>query len=954
VLKHVQTQTAALDRRFEACVADWDGTLVPDRSADAARVRTLIEALCAEGFDVVVITGTNVDNVDGQLRARPSGPGRLVFCVNRGSEVFECDQNGLHPLMRRVATPTEDSQLDRAAALSVERLAAHGLETAIVAQRLNRRKIDIIPLAEWADPPKANITQLVAAVQARMHAVGISAIADVVAIAHAAATDAGIPEARITSDGKYVEIGLTDKADAARWAFADLWAHGIGAGDVLVAGDEFGMLGGVPGSDSLMLVAEAKGSLAVTVGAEPFGPPSDVFALPGGPDAILGVLDDQLLRRQQGEPPMPRPAGDWCIVVDGIDAEHERSHASVLTIADGCIGTTGAPLLSDSTATPETLAAGFYEGEGAEERLRLCPQWSQLPAELSKQARVRRTLDLRTGVLVHDVEESGTTLSAVAFSSLAEPGTAVLWAAGGPRLLLPVEVAAMETEVVTPQSGELGVYLDEHRRDSSSGRAVLDRIAVFAHGDVRIAKERALVARRRGISSLHREHREAWSRRWADADICITGDAQLQRNVRFSLFQLMSAVRSEGEAALGARGLSGDGYRGHVFWDSDVFVLPFLAATCPAAARAMLEYRVRRLGAALQQARDQGLDGAKFPWESASTGREVTPAAVVGPRGEKVRVLTGEMEDHIVADVVWAASRYAEWTADEAFRRGPLTRLLVETARYWASRIECDADGSAHIRHVIGPDEYHENVDDNAFTNVLARWNLRTAAIQAGADCDEREVRRWSTLADHIVDGLDPHTLLYEQFAGFSRLQPFPLRKIYGPAPIAADSVIGFGRIQALQVVKQADVLMLHHMVPNEVAPGSLKVNLDYYLPMTAHGSSLSPAVHAGLLARESQHTDALELLQLAARIDIDDVSGSTAHGLHMATMGGVWSALIEGFAGIHADGEGLTIRPRMPAEWEGLSVRLLYRGVRVEVRINSDGVHIDTDRPLPIVVSQD
>src|SRR4029077_801236 len=189
----------------------------------------------------------------------------------------------------------------------------------------------------------------------------------------------------------------------------------------------------------------------------------------------------------------------------------------------------------------------------------------------------------------------------------------------------------------------------------------------------------------------------------------------------------------------------------------------------------MLEYRVRRIGAAIEQAHAVGLEGAKFPWESASSGREITPTSVIGPRGEIVRVRTGEMEDHIVADVAWAACRYVDWTGDEAFRRGPLMPLLVETARYWASRIECDADGSAHIRHVIGPDEYHDDVDDNAFTNVMARWNLRAAASRAGGACDEREPRRWEALAETLVDGLDPQSLIYEQFSGFSRLAALPL-----------------------------------------------------------------------------------------------------------------------------------------------------------------------------------
>ena len=146
---------------------------------------------------------------------------------------------------------------------------------------------------------------------------------------------------------------------------------------------------------------------------------------------------------------------------------------------------------------------------------------------------------------------------------------------------------------------------------------------------------------------------------------------------------------------------------------------------------------------------------------------------------------------------------------------------------------------------------------------------------------------------------------------------------------------------------------MLYHMIPREVAPGSLKANLDYYLPMTSHGSSLSPAVHAGLLARVSRHAEALELLKLAARIDTDDVSRSTAGGLHVATMGGVWLALAEGFAGIEADGDGLSIQPHLPPDWDRLSLRLLYRGVRVEVRIDHDGVDVDTDRPLRVVTAR-
>ena len=232
---------------------------------------------------------------------------------------------------------------------------------------------------------------------------------------------------------------------------------------------------------------------------------------------------------------------------------------------------------------------------------------------------------------------------------------------------------------------------------------------------------------------------EAWARRWETADVVVEGDPGLQQALRLTLFHLMASVGDHGEAAVGARGLSGPAYRGHVFWDSDVFVLPFLAATHPPAARAMLEYRIRRLPAALEAARRLGRMGARFPWESAADGWDVTPRSAFDQVGRLVRIRTGELEEHIVADVAWATACYLDWTGDGDFEDGPGRDLLVQTARYWASRIRLDREGRGHIYGVIGPDEYHEPVDDNAFTNVMARWNLRRGAELAVSD-EERIV----------------------------------------------------------------------------------------------------------------------------------------------------------------------------------------------------------------------
>ena len=254
-----------------------------------------------------MVSGTHVGNVDGQLAARPTGPGRLYLCLNRGSEVFEVDRSGIHLVDRRDATPDEEDKLDRSAELTVDRLGARGLVARVVSSRLNRRKIDLIPEPAWAEPPKARLPELLAAVERRLARAGIGSLAGAAAIALKAAGDAGLRDAKITSDAKHVEIGLTDKADSARWAFRALSERGIGAGLVLVVGDEFAPLGDLQGSDSLMVVPEAAGATFVSVGPEPGGAPHGVIPLRGGPSAFCDAPRGSAGAAPGGAPPDDRP-----------------------------------------------------------------------------------------------------------------------------------------------------------------------------------------------------------------------------------------------------------------------------------------------------------------------------------------------------------------------------------------------------------------------------------------------------------------------------------------------------------------------------------------------------------------------------------------------------------------------------------------------------------------------
>jgi trehalose/maltose hydrolase-like predicted phosphorylase len=922
---------APLARRFEAIVFDWDGNAAADRVVDSARMRGLIEEACAAGLELAVVSDAQVGNVDGRLAARPAGPGALVLGLNRGSEVFRVDRDGPQRVWRRTASAEEDATLSRAAQLTVERLAARGLAARIVSEPLNRRRIDLLPES---------------ALQARLAAADIAGLTEVAEIARGAATDAGMAGPRVSSDAKHVEIGFTDKSDSGRWIMRELWRSGIAPGQVLIVDD-------------------ALGAPAVSAGVEPSGVPAGVVSIGGSAEMFAAVLEDQIAHRRRGELPVVEPDPAWALVIDGFDPLLERVHESLLTLADGLLGTRGSMVAEQPSGDPAVLMSDVYTRTGAEAHLLAAPRWNTIALDDSSLRSVRRVLDLHAGLLRQQLQSETGRIDALLLSSLARPATTALRVSDSgaglhsPRpLARPSGPACEEGEKdgfawmrVTGRPGSIVAAAHDHLGRTAAGR-VLDRLvayegAVRGAADENVALSRLQRAQRLGFDGLLAEHRREWASRWEDADVMIDGDPELQLAVRFAIFHLLASAADDGEAAVGARGLTGNAYRGHVFWDTDVYVLPFLAATHPQAARAMLEYRIRRLPAAMRAARSQKRAGARFPWESARTGQDVTPDHARDRRGELVPILTGPLEEHIVADVAWAAAHYIDWTGDEAFAAGPGRELIVQTARWWASRIEPDTHGRGHIRGVIGPDEYHENVDDNAYTNVMARWNLRRAADAGAGMVDEHERRRWLELADSIVDGYDPATEIYEQFAGFHALEPLLISELAPRLPIAADLLLGHERTRSAQVTKQADVLMLHYLVPDEVAAGSLQPNLDFYGPRTAHGSTLSPGVHAALLARAGRLAEALEMLRLTARIDLDDTGHTTAGGLHLAAMGSVWRTLALGFAGLRPVGGALAIDPVLASGWEALELRVRFRNSRVSVRVHPDAVEASADPPV-------
>ena len=953
----------ALKRRFEAIAFDWDGTAVSDRRADATPIRRQIEQLISLGVDVGVISGTHIENIDGQLRARPAGPGHLFLCVNRGSEIYEANSTGVHLVDRRTASPAEEAALDRGAQWTADALQARGLTPLPITRRFNRRKLDLIPTAGWEDPPKARIAELVDAVSERIRARGLGSLAAVIELAVRAAHEAGLEDPRVTTDGKFVEIGLTDKSESLRFLMATWWGSGIGSGLVVIAGDEMGPLGGVRGSDHYMLVPEAQRASVISVGVEPEGVPPEVAHIGGGPGAFLTFLEDQTLRHEKHQLPGIDIDPLWSVTVLGADHKLERVHQVLLTLASGTIGSGGAPCLRHPTVTPTVFVAGAFEGEGEESHLLRCPIWQESSALLPVDAEVRRVLDLRSGILWQEVSGANDSVRALGLAAIHRAGVVALAVEGLDGGEHPMVVSYRHPTIADARDRALNGA--SHQRVECDGGAVT--VAATARVVASPCGPRVDLVARYGrhdqgtdpavheevdVDTLVREHRGAWAARWKQADVVIRGDDELQRAVRFALFHLMSQAPDDPEAFVGARGLSGEAYRGHIFWDADVFVLPFLALTNPPAARAMLEYRIRRLPAARARAASFGKAGARFPWESAATGEDVTPARMRDQTGREVIIHTGTYEEHIVADVAWAACLYADWTGDTGFMGGPGGELMVETARYWASRCRSDDSGRMHIDAVIGPDEYHEIINDNAFTNVMARWNLRRALQlhdEGLVHVDDQELESWRLVAANLVDGYDPNTQLYEQFAGFYALAPFDLAQAVPHRPVAADLLVGYDVVHRSQIVKQADVLMLHHMVPEEIATGSLAANFAYYEPRTAHGSSLSPGVHAGLLARLGRPDEAVDLLRLVGRLDLDDVTGTTAGGLHLAAMGSLWQALAFGFAGLSLTASGIALDPHVPSSWTTFALPVQVRGNAVRITVHRDRLEVEAAAPITV-----
>jgi len=510
-------------------------------------------------------------------------------------------------------------------------------------------------------------------------------------------------------------------------------------------------------------------------------------------------------------------------------------------------------------------------------------------------------------------------------------------------------------------------------------------LALYTSKDAAIstALESARTAARRStdFSELLRRHREEWARTWARVAIdAQDGTTEVQRIVNLHLFHLLQVASRHvvhRDVGLGARGLHGEGYLGHVFWD-ELFVLPQLSLRLPAVARSLLDYRYRRLDAARDAAHDTGHRGAMFPWQSASDGRDVTPTAIYNERSGHWIDDHSSLQRHVGLAVAYNYLHYFDVTGDFEQLFGSGIEVIVEVARFFADLARFDPDcGRYRIRDVMGPDEFHDGypwrsepgLDDNAYTNVMTAWLLERsielvelAQRSRETECLERigfdpgELDRFGEVSRglHVpfMDGV------IAQFDGYERLEPIDLdryRARYGDIARLDLMLEAEGdAVRRYQVGKQPDVLMLLYLFSAEELRGllgrlgygfdadAMRRTIEFYRARVVHGSSLSRVVHAWITARLDRRAS-WAYLSGALSADVVDLNrGTTREGIHLGSMAGTVDILSRCYAGLETRSGALWLNPVLPAELESLAFSLRYRGLPLDLRITHDRVEID------------
>jgi len=444
----------------------------------------------------------------------------------------------------------------------------------------------------------------------------------------------------------------------------------------------------------------------------------------------------------------------------------------------------------------------------------------------------------------------------------------------------------------------------------------------------------------KGMSQLHAHastkryeevlncNRAYWRNFWANSDITIDGDPETQQGIRFCIFQMQQTFRGVINGAnIGAKGLTGEAYNGNAFWDTETYCLPFYLFSNPDAAKALIDYRYKTLPQALARARDLDCEGACYPiatidgtesctlWQHASLQFQPTTA---------------------VAYAIW---HYVHVTGDTAFLHGEGTELLIQICRFLARRGQWSAKGKFGYYAVMGPDEFQMMVNNNAYTNYMAKRAFEfTLQILDGMDisvlgCSREELDQWCNMASEMFIPYDSETKLYEQHEGFFNLPHIDVDSI----PVEDFPLYhhwSYDRIYRNDMIKQPDVLMFMFLYNQSFSMEEKQANYNYYEPRCIHESSLSPSVHSILASELGRHQEAFDFFHFATRIDLDNYNRNTHEGIHTTSIAAAWMNIVYGFGGMRSDGDVLSFKPSIPTHWNGYSFQVAYCGSVIRVQV--------------------
>ncbi|MBE5907776.1 MAG: glycoside hydrolase family 65 protein [Lachnospiraceae bacterium] len=451
-----------------------------------------------------------------------------------------------------------------------------------------------------------------------------------------------------------------------------------------------------------------------------------------------------------------------------------------------------------------------------------------------------------------------------------------------------------------------------------------------------ICQQTLTLAEECGAMELYERHCTRWQAKWDQSDVRITGDDRTQKALRMSLYHLIRSNNEEdARVAICAKGYAGAAYFGRYFWDTEISLLPYFIYSNPAAAKNLLLFRYHTLEGAKRNAKVYGYEGARYPWESSVTGDE-----------ECANWQYADHEIHVTADIVYAMMHYVKATKDTDFVRDYGIDILVETARYWCTRVDRFPDGSYQLLGVMGPDEYLPITSNNRYTNYMVRYALQQTLYwlqryrPKHLEVTEEEIARFTDVAEHLRVELGDGIIW--QCDEFPHYADIDFDTVWKDRNKCFGTFISQERNYRSKALKQADLLELMMLFPQEFTMEQLQTNYDYYEPITTHDSSLSAAVHGILTARMNRMEEACDFLNRVIGIDMDPMKRGAEEGIHIANCGGLWQLVVLGFAGMKSamESDDVIFEPHLPSGWERIELPVMRHGLRerYEILASEDG----------------